>query len=411
MRFIHLAGLCLAALHSVTAAAGTCETDDDCSLNGLCLAKTTHCPSGKRPVKECVCDPGWFGADCGRLDLAPATRDLGYNWTAVPNPGDFGVHGNASWGGRILQDRADPKLFHLFTSQFAGGCGLAGWRPHSLVVRAESRNGPQGPYHYAQTVTRSFRHNPDVLYSPADDKYLMYAIGVDAPPLDRCQSISYTRWPNNISVASADDIRGPWSDFRLVVDSDRPNGIHATNPSPFPLWTPSNPTREIALLIKDYDIFHADSFDSTYEHIFSAPWNTTEAGTNTLWTEDPFVWRDKRGHWHSINHWMIDYVEFDGRRYPRVGSHLYSRNLTGPWQFKLQEAFNSTVNYTDGTTVQFNRRERPKLFFSDDGEMTPLYLVTGVTPLNETRKSSTFIQPIGTKWREFEESLGFGSQP
>ncbi|KAI9148377.1 Protein SERAC1 [Paramyrothecium foliicola] len=389
MRLLSLFSLGFATL----ALASTCETDEDCSLNGLCKPKTSNCPSGKRPIKECVCDPGWFGEDCGRLDLAPALKTAGYNQTLAPNVGDFGPHGNASWGGRILQDPEDPTRFHLFTSQFANGCGLGGWRPHSLIVRAESTTGPQGPYHYAQTVTKSFRHNPDVFYSPADKKYLMYTIGVDAHELTRCQSISVNSWPNNISVASADDIRGPWSEFKLAVNTDRANGIHATNPSPFPLWTPENPTNDIALLIKDYDIFLAKGFDQKYEHIFNAPWNTTEHG-NPLWTEDPFIWRDKRGNWHSINHWMIDIVEYDGRKYPRVGSHLYSRSLTGPWHFKLQEAFNSTINYTDGSVVTLNRRERPKLFFSDDGEMTPLYLVTGVTPLGETRKSSTFIQPI-----------------
>ncbi|KAH7321327.1 hypothetical protein B0I35DRAFT_408290 [Stachybotrys elegans] len=404
MRLLPLLSACAVLLHATHA----CETDEDCSLNGICVQKCSNITAAAaRPAqKVCRCDAGWFGHDCGRLDLAPATRNLGYNYTTVTNPGDYSTHGNASWGGRILQDPEDPRLFHLFTSQFANGCGLGGWRPHSQIIRAESRTGPQGPYHYQQTVTTPFRHNPDVFYSPADDKYLMYAIGVDAGPLDRCMSFSYTAWPNNISVASTDDIRGPWSEFRMVVNSDRPNGIHATNPSPFPLWAPDNPTSEIALLIKDYDIFTSPQWDAEYTHVYNAEWNTTEGGDNALWTEDPFLWRDKRGNWHSLNHWMIDYVEHDGRRYPRVGAHLFARNLEGPWHFRLHEAYNSTVNFTDGSAETYNRRERPKLFFSSDGEMTPLYLVSGVTPLNETRKSSTFIQPIGTKWREFERDLG-----
>jgi hypothetical protein len=391
----------LFAFASAAQIGAACQIDEDCSLNGLCVPA---CSDPNRKV--CRCDPGWFGEDCGRLDLAPATRNLGYNHSLDVNPGDFGLHGNSSWGGRILQDRDDPTLFHLFTSQFANGCGLGGWRPHSLIIRAESTSGPQGPYQYAQTVTSSFRHNPDVFYSHADQKYLMYTIGVEAGELTKCTSLSYTQWPNNISVASADSIRGPWTDFKLVVNSDRPNGIHATNPSPFPLWSPQDPTAEMALLIKDYDIFSAGRWDAPYEHIYSAEWNTTEGG-NPQWTEDPFIWRDKRGNWHSLNHWMIDIVEYDGRKYPRVGSHLYSRALTGPWHFKLQEAFNSTINYSDGSVETLGRRERPKLFFSDDGEMTPLYLVSGVTVMGETKKSSTFIQPIGTKWEVFESELGF----
>lgn len=258
-------------------------------------------------------------------------------------------------------------------------------------------------------MSKNFAHNPDIVYSPADKIYLLYSIGVKYDKLfTKCESISYTRWPNNISVSTADDIRGPWSPFKMVVDSDRPAGIHATNPSAFPLWTRRNPTREIVLGIKDYSIFTAKSWKSKYELKYQATWNVTEQ-ENPEWTEDPFIWRDKRGHWHSINHWMIDYVENDKQQWPRVGSHLFSRKVTGPWHFKLQEAFSSNVTFTDGSWQVFKRRERPKLFFSDDGEMTPLYMTNGVQEMNQTGASFTLVQPIGTQWKEFEKRLGFGA--
>lgn len=386
--------------------AAACETDEDCSLNGVCVKRCT--PKSEASAKVCRCDPGWIGEDCGRLDLAPATQHSGYNYTYTP-PGedDFNIWPNASWGGTIHQDRENASVFHLFTVQFTHGCGLRGWRPHSYVIRAESHIGPQGPYHYADTVSQNFRHNPDVVYSPADDNYLMYTIGVDFDKeFDRCESYSYTRWPNNISVSSADHIRGPWTPFEVVVTSDRPAGIHATNPSAFPLWTPDNPTREIALGIKDYSIFTAKAWNSPYDLQYQATWNVSELD-NPSWTEDPFIWRDKRGNWHSLNHWMIDYVEHDGRRWPRVGSHLFSRSLTGPWHFKLQEAYSSNITFTDGSWQVLNRRERPKLFFSSDGEMTPLYLINGVQDMNQTGAAYTLVQPVGTKWKAFEESLGF----
>lgn len=86
---------------------------------------------------------------------------------------------------------------------------------------------------------------------------------------------------------------------------------------------------------------------------------------------------------------------------------MYSRSLTGPWSFKLHEAYNSTVTFTDGSVETFNRRERPKIFFSADGEVTPLYLVNGVQPLGSTVLSYTLVQPIGEAWRAYEEGLGF----
>ena len=86
---------------------------------------------------------------------------------------------------------------------------------------------------------------------------------------------------------------------------------------------------------------------------------------------------------------------------------MFARQLTGPWTFKRQEAFNSTVRFTDGSVETFNRRERPKLFFSDDGDVTPLYIVNGVQRLGTTTESYTLIQPVGTAWRGFERTLGF----
>ncbi|KAK1850401.1 hypothetical protein CCHR01_06948 [Colletotrichum chrysophilum] len=386
-----------------------CNTDEDCSLNGLCTARF-ETVGAKTAYKACECDPGWIGDDCGILDLAPATRYTGYNNTNYTKPDGWGSHGNSSWGGRILQDPKDPTLFHLFTSQFAHGCGLSGWRPHSHIIRAESRTGPQGPYHWAQDVTPAtgFRHNPDVIFSPVDRKYLMYTIGTQAPDFTECKSFSYTQWPNNISVSSADDIRGPWTDWQLIVDSDftREIPVRATNPSPFPLWTPDNPTGEIALLIKDYRIYTASTWNGSYQTVFQADWVTALESDTPYWTEDPFIWRDKRGNWHSISHWMIDLIEYNRQQWPRVGTHLFARNITGPWHFPLETAFTSNISYSDGTWQLFRRRERPKLYFSNDGEMTPLYLITGVQDsFSGTGKSFTHIQPIGTKWKDFQDAI------
>lgn len=151
-------------------------------------------------------------------------------------------------------------------------------------------------------------------------------------------------------------------------------------------------------------MYTADRWDGEYKLINTVPWNTSDY--SPTWTEDPFFWRDKRGHWHALAHWMIDIVEKNGTKYPRVGAHIFSKTLTGKWSFKQHEAFNSTVTFTDSTTQTFNRRERPKIFFSDDGTMTPLYLINGVQALNAAT-SFTLIQPIGTAWKRFEKSLGF----
>ena len=162
-----------------------CATDDDCSLNGLCVSDINENHSA-----ICHCDAGWFGSDCGRLDLAPATRYAGFNNTNYTAPDHYNNRGNSSWGGQIVQDLADPKLFHLLYDQFAHGCGLSGWRPMSFIARAESTSGPQGPYVWKQNVTGNFRHNAYVYWSPADEKYLLWSIGVDVPDPKQCGGIN-----------------------------------------------------------------------------------------------------------------------------------------------------------------------------------------------------------------------------
>ncbi|KAI8938813.1 hypothetical protein NX059_004677 [Plenodomus lindquistii] len=373
-----------------TALAQPCTTDEDCSLNGLCTAQT------------CLCDPGWIGPSCSRLDLAPATRGTGYNHT-LPSPNHYKPFGNSSWGGQIVQDQHDPTLFHLLFDQFAHGCGLSAWRPTSFIARAESRSGPQGPYVWAQDVTGSFRHNAYVHWSPADEMYLLWSIGVDVPSPTSCSSVPKASWPNNISVSASPSIYGPWSKPHMTV-----NG---TNPAPMPLYTASNNTSSaIALLAEDFRIFTAQSWNSSYT-LTSSPvsWNTSDY-TRT-WTEDPFLWLDHRGNYHALAHWMIDIMEKNGTKYPRVGTHMFSRSLNSGWMFSEQEAFSSEVDFGNGDVQTFKRRERGKLWFGVvDGVRRPLYLVTGVQELGDAvgGRSYTLVQPVGDAWRAFEEGLGVG---
>ena len=113
--------------------------------------------------------------------------------------------------------------------------------------------------------------------------------------------------------------------------------------------------------------------------------------------EDPFLWQDHRGHWHLLMHSLEEGGGYDG---PMVGRHAYARTFDGEWTFGNRTlAFNTTTHFTDGSSIEYSRREMPQLYFSEDGQMTPLYLVTGV---QETGKSSsyTLVQPLSTaaKW-------------
>lgn len=111
--------------------------------------------------------------------------------------------------------------------------------------------------------------------------------------------------------------------------------------------------------------------------------------------EDPHVWRDARGNWHLLMHSLEPGGGFNGG--PKIGRHAFARaSPSAAWTFNNATlAYNTTVPFTDGSVVTMYRRERPQLFFSDDGAMTPLYLTTGVQQWGQP-SSYTLVQPLTT---------------
>lgn len=112
-------------------------------------------------------------------------------------------------------------------------------------------------------------------------------------------------------------------------------------------------------------------YEGPYEKIGSKP-------IFDAFCEDPLLWRDRRGNYHMLVHSMRDgNGGTPGVR--QVGRHAYARSYKGQWTFNNNTlAYDALAHFTDGTSIDFGRRERPQLFFSDDGKMTPLLLSNGV---------------------------------
>merc|ERR1712078_618187 len=97
------------------------------------------------------CDSGWTAEDCSVADLEPIDLKLGYN-----NGTD------SSWGGLSVKNPGG-HTWSLFVAQMKNQCPLQMWLSNSFVARAESHNGPGGPYHMVEEVFPAFAHNPTVL--------------------------------------------------------------------------------------------------------------------------------------------------------------------------------------------------------------------------------------------------------
>ena len=77
----------------------------------------------------------------------------------------------------------------------------------------------------------------------------------------------------------------------------------------------------------------------------------------------------------------------------QVGAHAYSADGGASW-VDTGVAFNWTVQFTDGSSVDMIRRERPHMLLNEKGN--PLALSSAVQyALNEIGSTSTLIQLIG----------------
>ncbi|KAI2641271.1 hypothetical protein GGS21DRAFT_537704 [Xylaria nigripes] len=305
-----------------------CLTDEDCSPDGIC-SQEQH---------TCIGDAGWRAEDCSELGLYPAMRWSGYN------------HTNAT--SHIIQVPTDKKLLDL--------------KPSSIIIRAESRTGSEGPYMFVQTLFGTFHHNLTTIQPRQTPKYILYRIGRDIETPNTCTS---QKLNNTIWVTSTTDLQH-WEPLEAFLND-------VTNPAPWPLWSQQNLTHEMRLGVKGNSIYTA--------HDFRGPYDLVTEPHITDRNKDLFLWQNKRGNWHFLVHYMI---EIDlGLKDPRLGVYVYARHWRGPWMFNNNKtlAYKTTVEFADGTSTIYYRRQRPKLHFSDDdGDITPLYIFRSICLMGQT---------------------------
>ena len=122
---------------AAAAAAGSCASDLDCSLNGVCSDD-----------KVCVCDAAWKGPACSTLDLQPTgpTGDL-----RLPNV--------STWGMTVLPKGAGDQEWHGLYAEMTRGCGLTSWETNSQIAHATAPT-PAGPWTRQDTVLGVWAHTP-----------------------------------------------------------------------------------------------------------------------------------------------------------------------------------------------------------------------------------------------------------
>lgn len=379
-------GVTLGLLLGFFAPTSACTTDEDCSLNGVCA-------NG-----GCDCVPEWTADDCGVLNLAPARRHAGFH---EPN--------SSSWGGSIV---FDGDLYHMFASRMVNHCGLSDWGSNSEVVRATAGEG-EGPYVYEETVVPHFAHGPSIRKTATGYALVHLGCGVSSKaknctglttdatdttadiPADAEREPKPPAPPKcqeqfSVSIKTSPSIAGPWT------NSSR---VHLTSGGRRPAWfstrgkTFTNPALFVYPNGTALCSYRANGNKSTgndgAEHVSvavgvsihgpfvdSRPQPAIKQGS-----EDPYLWQDERGHYHMLMHGG----PAPGKKYPRtagqlVGAHAYSRDAV-TWTTSATAPYTTLVNFTDGTSQDMHRRERPQLVLSDTGQ--PRFFSTGVEDVGD----------------------------
>eukprot|EP00937_MAST-01D_sp_MAST-1D-sp2_P002911 g2911.t1 len=373
-----------ATLVAVRKYTSSCTSDMDCSLNGKCGAGGT-----------CTCSAGWGGAHCERLALLASARALGYHGATA----DGGTR-LSSWGAAPM--RGPDGTYHAILSEMDAGVGLTLWTCASHVVHATTPDPLTQPFVKRRVLWPVFAHEPRCAAVPAATLpaaatgggngtapaaapfvcFFAYnpvpggraALGPgcsggngSTPAGCRCDKSFRFRAPTAMSY-TADIDSGKWSEPRVL---DAIPAAPDSNMSPYVY-----PNGSLLALARNnagsnIHIVTAGNWADPDTYTYHAD----DIGAPFFLPEDPFLWRDGEGRFHSLHH-----------AYPLpYGPHAFSEDGRAWHTFwtganaSAHDAYSGRVAFADGSTVQAGCRERPSLVFGADGH-TPLALMNGLSP-------------------------------
>jgi hypothetical protein len=361
-----------------------------CSLNGVPSAEAASrdAAGGAR----CICDSGWGGEQCERLQLGITAGRVRTNdsWT---------------WGGSAI--RAGDGRWHLFFSSMSDGCGLLHYQTNSVVRHAVSTNqtGPwrildgapslsPRPQHWDSGAI----HGPTVVKEPVSGRFLLYYMGVtidrprpdcrahpDSMPLMNSSSRRIgLAWSHSI-----DEGRERWHRLGAGGQGSEAKAPYASGmifaPRRAPAWDSSDVSNAAPLLLPNgtallgyraggdgvalgggIGLARAHSWNATYERF-----GPSQSGM-LFSAEDGALYQDKRQHFHFLVH---RFASGNGSTSgAQVGGHAYSTD-GWTWHYSRHAAFNTTIRYGTRPREQrvLYRRERPKPVLDSSGRITHLW--------------------------------------
>lgn len=328
-----------------------------------------------------------------------------------------------SWGGSVIEAPEDPTWrYHIFAAAFINNCGLSAWEYNSEVIHGVA-NDPAGPFTFLDVALPVWHHNPQIVRQK-DGTYTIYTIAYNTTEntancthSDDLASLLEGGHPAEMmSLHSSSSLYGPWDLVNLNIFS-------GTNPSP---WVNEDGSVYVASHSRAVMVSTAADWRGPYSSPVAIA-QPLEADVN--W-EDPFlffdapagVWRLLAHSYNATNHtvqvraqgllWLTgmcmhyqlhsDHCIAAPRlsqvpHYSRivhatktssllqvlVGATAHSTNssLWSEWVVQPydQPVYTTIVPFSDGSTTQLKRRERPKVLLNATTG-APAFLYTGVCP-------------------------------
>eukprot|EP00037_Helgoeca_nana_P019895 m.195893 g.195893 ORF g.195893 m.195893 type:complete len:537 (-) comp25039_c0_seq1:70-1680(-) len=353
-----------------------CTSSFDCSYNGVCAAE------------GCECTPGWTGQRCQTLDLLPVDRKQ-YGFT----PTDAVTGQNlSSWGGSILNHNG---VWHMWAARMENYCGIGQWEQNSKIVHCTAAN-VLGPYTEVDEVAPVFAHEPCVTKDVRTGELMMVSVNYPVHGEYSNASVFNT---SGICTCTANCTKSAVGSRQKCNMCKHPGEhpflqIIRTAPGPDGPWTETlssvmgNSDSNLACWINGSGAVNCNGRGGGI-YAFSLDWHNFSSWVDfdhdptTLFVssrpdqEDPMLWQDvETGVWHSIQHNLQGPHMCEGQLC-QVGAHQFS--LDGRGWYSTGTAYTSRVEYTDGTSHLFDRRERPHVVF-EENSTRPIALSTAVRP-------------------------------